>query len=46
VPFILMVQPIGRMKRDTRGSICTFSSIQRKVTGRAAALSSKYTTQF
>jgi hypothetical protein len=34
----LMLMPIGRMKREIRLSTCSLSSMQRKVTGSAAAL--------
>lgn len=38
VPSILMLQPIGRTKRVIRGSMRSFSFIQRNVIGNAAAL--------
>lgn len=38
VPSILMLQPIGRTNRVTRGSICSLSFMQRNVIGSAAAL--------
>lgn len=38
VPSMLMLQPMGRTKRVMRGSMRSFSFMQRNVSGRAAAL--------